>query len=664
MPNDQPNRPRSQSNGRSVRNLALERLSAPSAQSIVGRVIMLSLFAIALMGVATAIMLSRSDSNQGEDFNPSVVAQYNFAPVKSATDQEPGRIILNMPKEEGGAAVSFDPPDLPASISIAAQEPSTPDQPVAPFSQRIVEAIAEEGGVLSARLQAEAALVDDHPHPPAFTLPVRIEQDLWNTVTPSLSINEHLSREWHLAERQPIPSGSKESGPYYEPLMMETPRIALDSLLADVAKATPDAIAGADNGHKFINFVQPRVVEAVRGTVFTVEGRLWMLRQQPLRHPVTMDGETVSTAYWGIVAYLRPGLSGVEPRSVVHDLACFTALRLPPELAKHALEPGVHPSSSDSLAKEMVGVRLRGVWFRRIAWRESVAELKVELPQSEDVKERPRDEVRQFVSEAFMPYLISRGAEIVPFRLPDVAETRRLVLMYSEDDTPVSTSQRDKFDEAGYYALLGHLAAGSGPLLEMPVQDLTLRELITPTSPLRNQYRGAHSRVKGILMDTYHPLVLPPNISGVRQLYRTFIADATNRSEVSQELIWFADVLEPPLRFRGAPPVELEGFYVRSQLLRTNIGGRTVLVNQPLLLAREIKSPEGAIGAADLGGQVETATVVSIIGAVALLVLAVVLLWRREKRREEKWQREMLAGLARKAPANKQKNASEADRTE
>lgn len=644
---DEPVR-RSLSGHRSVRESALNRLGGgpKPMSSLAGRISMMALAALVLLGVSLAIITYDPGEAGDDSFRPSSSPQYNYKPVNAATDFAPGRIVGDV----GEAGFQMELGDIPVPDPVAPVigisgvtgtqespgiEPD-PNQPLK-FSERLAKEIAEDGGVLHPALLDQAKQIDTFAREPMFRMAVRIREDAFPPVPPSMSVNEHLKRERYQAERAPVPGGDPQKGPFFFPPMMESPRIAFDGLLRDVAAADPSIMAAASLGRKFLHYDRPQTVEAARGYVFEASGRLWMLREQPLRQPVEFGGKTVSSAYFGIIAQLRPGLD--HEMATIHDTVAFTALSLPEGLKRYAMPAAASPSNDDLLAREVVGVTVTGAWFRRIAFIEKSAELTVELPQDPNPNISPGNTTGEFLTEAYMPWLVGQTAAISAFELPDAAATRDLALLYSESNTPVKAGDKDHFDEAAYYVLLANAATGAPAFLNMPSAEITIRDLGTPN--FRNQYRGARVKARGFLLDTYHPLVFPPNISGLRHGYRTFLADADSKDEVKTELTWYVDVVEPPLSFRGSPRVEVDGQYCRSQVFQTKLKEQTALLTLPILVARKVSDPGPDSARASDGVSLTHILIVG--GSVLAVILAVVFLTRRERRREAKWQADVLA---------------------
>jgi len=636
---------------RSVREAALNRLGGGQKpmSSLAGRLVMMSLAAVVLLGVSLTIITYRPSDAAVDSFRPADRAQYNFKPLNGAKGFAPGRIVGELGEGDGLIELPGEiplPNSIPAVIGFpgvtgtdpAVEEDETPKPESRRFSERLAEEIAAAKGTMGPELMSQSRQIDAFDREPMFKLDVRVREDVFPPVPPSMSVNEHLYREYHSAERTPIPGGDAKTGPFLFPPMMETPRIAFDGLVRDVAAADPALIAKASLGPRFLHFDRPQAVEAARGYVFTATGRLWMLREQPLRRPVMFGGREVSTAYFGVIAQLRPGLD--HERETIHDTVGFTVLSLPPELAKYVIKADATPSNQDLLATETVGVSVTGAWFRRIAFIEQSAAMEVELPQDPDRTKRPENRLKGFMTEDYLPWLVGQTASPAAFTLPPVQGTRALAVMYGESDTPVRASDKDHFDEAGYYALLAHAAGRTPEFLAMPKADITLRDLGTPN--FRNQYRGARVGFSGFLLDTYHPLIFPPNVSGLRHGYRAFVADADTKDAVRTELTWYVDVIDPPLEFRGTPRVAVDGHYVRSQIFQAKVRDQTALLTLPIVVARKIEAPGAGQGAtADTG--ITTTHIAIVAGSVLAVIIAVVLLTRRERRREAKWQAEVLA---------------------
>lgn len=645
---------RSASGARSVRAAALARLggSAKPASNMLVRIAMLAMGALLLFGVSMYVVNHGDREAADELFRPSVSGQFNFPVLKADTTRDPGVLIL-VAQIEGGGTMELGgdrdaslPVQVPVLISADGAGDGASANPIEgeippPFSERLAQQLARESGELTQSLMEQAKQIDALSKQPLFKLPVRIREDIWGVSGPSNTHEEHLKREVYRAERVPVPGADAKQGPWLFPPMMETPRIAFDRLLEDLAATSAEAIARADNGPSFVHFDQPHTVEAARGHVVTVEGRLWMLREQPLRRPVNFNGREVSVAYFGVIALIRDGLGHERPK--VHDAVAFTTLKLPPDLLKHAIKAGEFPSNSDSLAREVVGAKVTGAWFRRIALIEPVAELVVEMPQPKDPGVPLEDKNQKYFTEAYLPWVVGQTATITPYKLPSVAESRALATMYAESNTPIRAAAKDIFDEAGYYALLAAVAAPASDLEAMPAASLTFRQLASPSE--RDKYRGAKAKVSGFLLDTYHPLVFPPNISGRRHAYRTIVADADRHEDARTELTWYVDVLEPPYEFRGSPRVMVDGWYCRSQTFRAEVEKRSVVLTLPLVVAKSIdswRSPSGDPESEEIG----TIHIAVILGSALAVIALVIWLSKRTRRQEAEWRREAIAKAA------------------
>ncbi|MCK6438995.1 MAG: hypothetical protein L6Q71_02195 [Planctomycetes bacterium] len=450
----------------------------------------------------------------------------------------------------------------------------------------------------------------------------------------------NLKREWYSAERAPLPDADPKKGPFYEPFQMETPRIAFDDLCRDVGAADPKAIADASNGEAWMYSDYTDIVPGYRGRVFDVaQARLWMLREQPLRTSVTVDGKPVENAWYGVAVFLRKG-ARLEDQWINQAVA-FTTLSLPDELKPYALKPGEHPSNDDKLSRENVCVSFSGAWFRRIMYREPLSGANLALENADDI-EAALFTRSEYWTEAYMPWLVCQGVERAQPKELSLDQRFEIVSQFDELH-PHVTQKTDLFDEAGYYLLLHHtMTPGAGPLngIVGPT-EMTLRRLKDLSH--RSTYRGTRMKTSGTLQSEYSLLMLPPNISGKRNVYRTYVLDALTRAEESSDLQWYADVVEPPLDLRGKARVIVDGYYYRSQIFegRNNETGKTGSFVFPLLIAPKLAPYDDAAGSGTSG--MNWTLIWAVGGVVAGIIVLLIVLGRVDRNSRERFERETLA---------------------
>lgn len=591
-------------------------------------VIMLSFGVLAGFGLIMILLSSGPGSGRG-DFFPSSHAQTNYEPWQVTGD--PGEFHMPLVGADGETGASFStttkPWDgTPGSPGVE----SSVDQASDPVGKRTLEKLIKEGYNVGTDLMGELAELDTQPHGRIVDVFPRIDDDLYRE-DPS----GNIVREYQKAIPRPITGGSHDKGPFMRLRMSETSWIAFTNAMRAVSAMTPQQIRDASNGSAYFSSINPPVVEAYRGRVYAAAGRLFALWKQP------MDGlgEGAGTLWYGVLARIRPG-AAVEGQAKweedwVHESIAFCTTDLHPDLMKYALEPTAQLSVDDALAREAVFVGLHGVYLRRVYFREFLQEVAVTLPPEQRGADGKANATRSFQSEALMPLLLTTSVVSVEGSVaPADAKPIDVVASFSERLKPVDPEKKDRFDEAGYYLLLDALNNPAHPLQQNPPTLLNFRKLIEPA--MREAYRGGRIQMKGILLDEYFPLLLPPNVSGRRMVYRTFVGDGTRRSDVSTALLWYIDTLEPPVDFAGSPVVNIEGLYYKSQDLIVNENGKTLEVHWPVVLTTKIL-PAGAFAQAE-NTEANMLLVWITTAGVALIILALIWITRRDRRQQQRFE--------------------------
>lgn len=274
--------------------------------------------------------------------------------------------------------------------------------------------------------------------------------------------------------------------------------------------------------------------DTYRGYGFAVEGRLFDLFEQTPDAPVILrDGTSFERWYVGAVALLDQGVARNE-FPIEHRVVLFMAPALPAELLPFVGDAdGV--SHEDRLASEHVMVSLTGAYLRRWMYSREVK------PYS--------DPARKVVTQAHAPLLLS----------VDVAlSSRERYALTDEMLQQVRDSMREapRFleTEGAYYAILAQANEPDDhiePVPEISYFDLAGRE----TGP---RYRGEGVRIDGMIGQNYEPVILPPNISGVRRVFRAFVVD--DRVDMASEKRYLLDMIDPP---SGLEPLAMVRFNAR-----------------------------------------------------------------------------------------------------
>lgn len=299
-------------------------------------------------------------------------------------------------------------------------------------------------------------------------------------------------------------------------------------------------------------------IDQYRGHVFSVEGRLYDLYAITPEEPIVLqDGTKIEKYYEGVVALLGKGLARNE-HAIEQRIIEFQSLTLPEGLEAYINNEG-SVSHDDKLVTDTVMVKFHGVYLRRWVYSREVA------PYSTAAK--------KITTQDHPPLLLAADvarSEVAPYELTD--ELLQQVKDAIRDD-PVFLET-----EAAYYAML---AKANHPEDEIDIAeevgyfDLAGEE----TGP---RYRGQGIHVVGMVGDNYAPVILPPNISGLRRVFRTLVLDDTANLESPKRYI--VDMIEPPTGLEPRALVDFEARYYRN-VFETESSTSTV---RPLLVVRKV----------------------------------------------------------------------------
>lgn len=292
---------------------------------------------------------------------------------------------------------------------------------------------------------------------------------------------------------------------------------------------------------------------------FAVQGRLYDLYEIAPAEPIVLpDGSRAERYYEGVLALLSPrAMPGEHP--IEHRVVLFQTLNVPEALKAYLNDKG-RVSHDDKLVTEHVMVKLNGVYLRRWVYSREVH------PFSTAAKK-----VR---TQAHLPLLLTN--DLAPSDMPKYELTDELLQQVRdalrEDPTFLET-------EAAYYAML---ARANDPQDQIEVQpeigyfDLSGEE----TGP---RYRGQGVRVQGMIGDNYAPVILPPNVSGLRRVFRALVLDDTANLESPKR--YMVDMIEPPTGLEPRAIVDFEARYYRN-IFETDSTRSTI---RPLLIVRRVK---------------------------------------------------------------------------
>ncbi|MCC6464624.1 MAG: hypothetical protein IT463_04710 [Planctomycetes bacterium] len=343
-------------------------------------------------------------------------------------------------------------------------------------------------------------------------------------------------------------------------------------------------------------------IEECRGRVFALQGRLFDLYEIKLPEAVVLpDGTRIESYYEGMVAYQDRGALTTE-YLFEHRLALFHALKLPADLTA-VLDADGKLAHDDKLATEAVMVKLTGAYLRRWVYSREVA------PFSTSAK--------RILSQAHAPLLLTADVErsgAAPYELTD--ELLQQVKDALREDPKFVES------EAAYYALLAK-ANASGDAVK-PVEGIGYFDLAgIETGP---RYRGQGVHVAGMIGDNYAPVILPPNISGLRRVFRALVLADTGNLHTPKR--YMVDMLEAPT---GLEPRALVGFDARYYRNVFEMQDASAEI-RPLLIVRRVAS---------LSEQVEDDSwMFAAGGGIGVVIFVITLSWflisdRRERKRFE-----------------------------
>ncbi|MBK8205921.1 MAG: hypothetical protein IPK87_03895 [Planctomycetes bacterium] len=297
--------------------------------------------------------------------------------------------------------------------------------------------------------------------------------------------------------------------------------------------------------------------DAYRGLGFGLEGRLFDLYEvRPEEAIVLQDGTKVEGWFEGAVALLDKGL-GRNEHPVEHRVVIFMALTLPDSLAAYVgAADGV--SHEDKLVSEVVTVKLTGAYARRWAYSREVK------PYSTKAK--------RVLTQAHAPLLLTPDVTVVESKPYEVSDPLLQQVRDSMREDPMFLET-----EGAYYAILA--AANRGDELttinEIGYFDLAGAE----TGP---RYRGQGVHVEGMIGDEYLPVILPPNISGLRRVFRAYVVN--DMVNLESEKLLLVDMIEPPTGLEPRAAVRFEARYYRNVFETDSTSSRV----RPLLIVKRV----------------------------------------------------------------------------
>ncbi len=289
---------------------------------------------------------------------------------------------------------------------------------------------------------------------------------------------------------------------------------------------------------KFWFGVGKEAVNFYRGRVFEAEGRLFDIYEVKLKPAVVLsDGTTVDRYFEAVVAFLRQG-NGFDEMAVHQQQVLVHFAQCPKSLEPFLNSKGA-VGHEDVLCKQSVYVKFSGLYLRNFIYNRPVAPF--------------HSTAKPVYCQAFLPMLLSADLE---------RSERDTYSLTDELLQQVRDSTREDInyvqDEAAYYATLAQAnMPGDAPKVvpEINYFDLANQE----TGP---KYRGQGVRVFGMLGDNYAPVILPPNISGLRRVYRCYVA--ASMTDMATPNRWLVDMIDLPPGLEARVSVAFSGRYYRN----------------------------------------------------------------------------------------------------
>ncbi len=565
----------------------VDRRPAPPASIIVIRLFGLVVMAFSLLGVAYLLM-SFSGGSKKPDWNwdPASV-RTNFEPIYTPEQLE------RIQRENMGRAFSLNNVPQDPIVKPPVNAPSNaPGLPV-PFGGNEPRPIpVEPGGVDQRELWAQR---DERHLDLARQLKDGHAFNLIDEVANILDFQPFTDSDRTRLMAEFAANRGRQADPYE--------RLALKVLRA-MPKLGSTAWADYEakiNRDAFLYAPGMPAIDVYRGRVFGVQGRLFDLYEVRPDAPIILaDGSKVESYFEGVVALLGKGV-GRDEHAVEQRLVMFQTLSLGDDL-KPLLNAQGNVSQADRLVSDAVMVKLSGAYLRLWIYSREVA------PFSSAAKPA--------LCQAHLPLLLTADvarAQGKPYELTD--ELLQQVRDAMRED-PIFVES-----EAAYYAML---AKANDPQDEVtPVDSIGYFDLAGGQGETGPRYRGQGIRIVGMIGDDFAPVILPPNISGMRRVFRALVLGDTG--DVNSPKKYLVDMLEPPT---GLEPRALVGFNARyyRNVFETKSTSSDV---RPLLIVRRVSGLRE--------GKDETDWVFVLVGVAAFIGLFVALLWfvmsdRRERK--------------------------------
>lgn len=304
-----------------------------------------------------------------------------------------------------------------------------------------------------------------------------------------------------------------------------------------------------------------KLIDEYRCRAFAAEGRLFDLYQVKLEQPViSPDGGKVEAYYEGVVAFLNKGAPGEH--AIEHRVVLFQCLALPEELKGFVDDDG-SLAQTDKLATEAVMVKLTGTFLRLWIYNREVSPF--------STKAKP------VLCQAHLPLLLTADvarSDAKPLELTD--EMLQQVRDAMRED-PIFLE-----GEAAYYAMLARAADPADTVEAVP--NIGYFDLAGGGGETGPRYRGQGIRIVGMIGDNYAPVILPPNIAGMRRVFRTLLLGDTGNFETPER--YLLDMIEPPTGLGPRSLVAFNARYYRNVFEAKSTSSQV----RPLLIVRRAAS--------------------------------------------------------------------------
>ncbi|MBZ0136239.1 MAG: hypothetical protein K8I27_07695 [Planctomycetes bacterium] len=557
---------------------------APAGSAMFVKLLGLVVMALALVGIVYMLLtFSWEEERTSWDWQPEDI-RTNFDPIRTPEELQAHFDKLKKDWLDKNPIQFPDglPPgndSKPPGNTGGVQTPFGNDEPVAPPSDWTPASGVDGREIKRQQIEDELKLAGSLTAPPVFELLDETHEFLdfqpFEDASSTRSMQEHTVYKGRQA-------------PTYEMLGVK------------LVGKLPSGLAGAKGAWYWGE--SQEALDAYRMKAFAAEGRLFDLYEiAPEQAIILPDGTTVERYYEGAVALLGPKAMPDE-YPIEHRVVLFQTLKLPESLQPWLNTRG-HVAHDDKLVTEHVMVKFNGVFLRRWVYSREVS------PFSTAAK--------QVRTQAHAPLLLTTDVAISDMPRHELTDELLQQVRDALRADPIFLET-----EAAYYAML---ARANNPddtidvVAEVGYFDLSGEE----TGP---RYRGQGVHVQGMIGDNYAPVILPPNISGLRRIFRALVLDDTANLESPKR--YMVDMVEPPTGLEPRAIVDFDARYYRN-IFETDSASSTI---RPLLIVRRVRG----IAEDDEGGE----WVWALVGVGGVFVLLVVLTFfilseRRERARFE-----------------------------